>query len=87
MSSLISLMVLILVALLAAHAVYLSYQIQVRLLRILSDKLGVPVTTMENKPAVAKEVPKVVDNRKRISVPVGLGGIGVRPSEMFKKPN
>ena len=50
-------------------ALVLMSQNQTRLLRLISEKSGIPATTMESAEP-KKEVIKIPDIRKRISIPI-----------------
>jgi hypothetical protein len=72
MTTSILLLMFFLVASLAAVAILttvLAYRIQIRLMRISSERLGIPSINMEAKPE-PKEPVKKVDNRPRIHVQV-----------------
>jgi hypothetical protein len=66
----------------AITALFLTYNLQVRLMRISSERLGIPSVNMELKSQQADYKPKP-DTRARIHVPVP-GGAMFKPSEPRK---
>ena len=69
-------------ALVAGTALVLTYQLQIRLMRISSERLGIPARSMEPEKPPTVIVPKI-DNRPRMHVPIP-GGAMFKPSEPRK---
>jgi hypothetical protein len=67
---------------LAGISLWLTYQLQIRLMRISSERLGIPAINMEPRPEPKEYTPKP-DARARIHVPIP-GGAMFKPTEPRK---
>jgi hypothetical protein len=62
------LLVAVILALITLTALYLTYQLQIRLMRISSERLGIPAINMEDRQPTTPKPPE--KPRMKISVPI-----------------